>query len=83
MEGNLLDTLWPASMGVIALRPGSRARAGRPATVVGRHTIVLPAAFALVALALLVSASIRPLTPLSVALATRALLAATRAGLDL
>jgi two-component system cell cycle response regulator len=82
VEGNLLDTLWPASMAVIALaawQPGSNRRARN---VVGRHTIVLPAAFALLALALLVSASIHPLTRLAVALATLALLAAgTRAGL--
>ncbi|MEA2140851.1 MAG: hypothetical protein QOC91_950 [Solirubrobacteraceae bacterium] len=82
VEGNLLNTLWPASMVVIALaawQPGSE-RSGRD--VVGRHTIVLPALSALLALALLVSASIHSLTRLSVALATLALLAAgTRAGL--
>jgi two-component system, cell cycle response regulator len=82
VEGNLLDTLWPASMAMIALaawQPGSR-RAARK--VVVRHTIVLPAAFALLALALLVSATVHPLTRLAVALATLALLAAgTRAGL--
>jgi two-component system, cell cycle response regulator len=82
VEGNLLDTLWPASMAVIAFaawQPGSNRRTRN---VVGRHTIVLPAAFALLALALLVSASLHPLTRLSVALATLALLAAgTRAAL--
>ncbi|HWF32587.1 MAG TPA: HD domain-containing phosphohydrolase [Solirubrobacteraceae bacterium] len=82
VEGNLLDTLWPASMamvGIAAWQPGS----SRPArNAVARHTIVLPAASALVALVLLVSSSAHQLTGLSIALATLALLAAgARAGL--
>lgn len=82
VEGNLLDTLWPAAMAVVAFAAWQPASHRRARVVVGRHTIVLPAAFALLALALLVSASLHPLTRLSVALATLALLAAgTRAGL--
>ena len=82
VEGNLLDTLWPASMAMIAFAAWQPGSSRRPRSIIGRHTIVLPAAFALVALALLVSSSARPLTGLSVALATLALLAAgTRAGL--
>jgi two-component system cell cycle response regulator len=82
VEGNILDTLWPASMALMAFaawQPSSR-----PAmrSAMGRHTVALPTAFALVALALLVSSSAHPLTGLSVALATLALLAAgMRAGL--
>jgi len=76
VPGGILDTLWPASMAVIALsawQPSSP-RATR-AEVIGRHTVALPAAFGLLALALLVSATLHPLTRLSVGLATGALLA--------
>ncbi len=84
VEGNILDTLWPASMALMAYAAWQpRADRRAPRTVV-RRTIALPAGSALIALALLVnsSASSHPLTGLSVALATLALLAAgTRAGL--
>jgi two-component system, cell cycle response regulator len=76
VEGHLLDTMWPASMGLMALaawQPSSRRPMRR---LVARHTIILPSAFALVALGLLVSSSAHRLTGLSVALATLALLAA-------
>ena len=76
VEGNILDTLWPASMAVLALAAWQPTSPRIARNVVGRHTIALPALFALVALALLVSASIHPLTRLSVGLATAALLAA-------
>jgi two-component system cell cycle response regulator len=82
VEGNLLDTLWPASMAMIAFAAWQPGSSRPPRNIVARHTIVLPAAAALIALALLVSSSAHPLTGLSVALATLALLAAgTRAGL--
>jgi two-component system cell cycle response regulator len=84
VEGNILDTLWPGSMALMAFaawQPASRRSQSRGAA---RHTILLPTAFAVVALGLLVdaAASKHPLTGLSVVLATLALLAAgTRAGL--
>jgi diguanylate cyclase (GGDEF)-like protein len=84
VEGNILDTLWPGSMALMAFaawQPAARRPQSRGAT---RHTILLPTAFAVVALALLVDAAVskHPLTGLSVVLATLALLAAgTRAGL--
>ena len=82
VEGNLLDTLWPASLAMIAFSAWQPVSSRPARTVVGRHLVVLPAGFALVALALLVSATVHPLTRLSIALATLALLAAgTRAGL--
>jgi two-component system cell cycle response regulator len=82
VEGNLLDTLWPASMAMIAFAAWQPGSSRPPRNIIARHTIVLPAAAALIALALLVSSSAHPLTGLSVALATLALLAAgTRAGL--
>jgi two-component system, cell cycle response regulator len=82
VEGNILDTLWPASMALMACAAW-QPRPDRPArSAAARQTIVLPAVSALVALALLVSSSAHPLTGLSVALATLALLAAgLRAGM--
>jgi two-component system cell cycle response regulator len=76
VEGGVLETLWPASMVMLAAaawqpRPKTSARATS-----GRHTILLPAAFALAALALLVTSSLDSLTPLAVGLAAAALLAA-------
>jgi two-component system cell cycle response regulator len=80
VEGTVLETMWPASMAVLALAAWQRAPAGSTRATTGRHTIVLPAGFALVALALLVSGSLDRLTPLAVGLAAAALLAAgTRA----
>ncbi len=84
VEGNILDTLWPASMALMACAAWQPQTDQRVRSDVARHTFVLPAVSALVALALLVSssASARPFTGLSVALATLALLAAgMRAGL--
>jgi diguanylate cyclase (GGDEF)-like protein len=82
VEGNLLDTMWPTSMVIVAFAAWQPMPVRRTRGVVGRHTIILPAAFALVSLGLLVSSSLHPLTQLAVALATAALLAAgTRAGL--
>ncbi len=85
VEGNILDTLWPGAMALMALAAWQPATARRPASSdVARHTIVLPTAFAVVALGLLVDAAAasHPLTGLAVVLATLALLAAgTRAGL--
>ncbi|HEX3433351.1 MAG TPA: diguanylate cyclase [Solirubrobacteraceae bacterium] len=85
VEGNILDTLWPGAMALMALAAWQPATARRAASGdVARHTIMLPTAFALVALGLLVdaAASAHSLTGLAVVLATLALLAAgTRAGL--
>ena len=77
VAGRILDSIWPVSMALIALAAWQPAvatlarRSSRP------HTVVLPAAFGMVALALLVSATLHPLTHLAVALATAALLAAS------
>lgn len=76
VAGGILDTLWPASMAAIALSAWQPSSPRATRTVVGPHTVVLPAAFGLLALALLVSATLHPLTRLSVGLATGALLAA-------
>ncbi len=76
VEGGVLETMWPASMVVLAAAAWQRAPSVSARATTGRHTIVLPAGFALVALALLVSASLDRLTPLAVGLAAAALLAA-------
>jgi two-component system cell cycle response regulator len=82
VEGGVLETMWPASMVVLAAAAWQRAPAGSARATTGRQTIVLPAGFALVALALLVSSSLDRLTPLAVGLAAAALLAAgARAGI--
>ena len=76
VEGGVLETMWPASMVVLAAAAWQAAPAKSLRPTTGRHTIVLPAGFALVALALLVSAALDRLTPLAVGLAAAALLAA-------
>ena len=77
VAGGILDTMWPASMAVLALSAWQPSPPRAKREVVARHTVVLPAAFGLLALALLVSATAHPLTRLSVGLATGALLAAS------
>jgi two-component system, cell cycle response regulator len=76
VAGRILDTMWPASMALLALAAWQPASRAVRRTSAGRHTVMLPAVFGLIALALLVSATAHPLTRLSVALATGALLAA-------
>jgi len=76
VEGGLLDAMWPASMAVMALAAWQPTGPRRVPRAEGRHTIVLPAVFALAALGMLVSASYHPLTRLAVGLAAGALLAA-------
>ena len=76
VEGHILDTMWPASMAVLALAAWQSSASKTTRRVVGRYTLVLPATFGLVALALLVSATLHPLTRLSVGLATGAMLVA-------
>jgi len=76
VEGGVLEAMWPASMAVLALAAWQAEPAKPARTTTGRHTVVLPAVFALGALALLVSASLDSLTPLAVCLAAGALLAA-------
>jgi two-component system, cell cycle response regulator len=75
VAGRILDTMYPASMAMMALAAWQPARKKMRRVVVGPHTIVLPGIFGLVALALLMSASLRPLTLLSVVFAGGALLA--------
>ncbi len=80
VAGRIVDTMWPASMALLALAAWQPASRAVRRSLAGRHTVLLPTVFGLIALALLVSATLHPLTRLSVALATGALLAAgTRA----
>jgi two-component system cell cycle response regulator len=80
VAGRILDTMWPASMAVIALAAWQPASSKAPRIALDRHTVVLPAAFGALALALLVSATTHPLTRVSVVMATGALLAAGMRG---
>jgi diguanylate cyclase (GGDEF)-like protein len=76
VEGGVLETMWPASMVVLAAAAWQRPPMTSVRATTGRRTILLPAAFALVALALLVSSSLDRVTPLAVGLASAALVAA-------
>src|SRR6202030_2152985 len=76
VEGGVVESLWPAAMVLMALAAWQATPRVVQRESAGRHTIALPAGFALLALALLLSAAVRTLTPLSVALAAGALLAA-------
>ncbi len=81
VEGSVLDTLWPASMALLAFAAWqpSKSLNGRART--GGYSIVLPAGFALFALALLVYSSLDPIPPVAIGLAAGALLVAgARAG---
>jgi diguanylate cyclase (GGDEF)-like protein len=68
--------MWPTSLALIALAAWQPAVKRPPRSVAAGHTILLPAVFALLALGLLVSAALGPLTRLSVGLAAGALIAA-------
>jgi two-component system cell cycle response regulator len=76
VEGSVLEAMWPASMVVLAAAAWQPTPKASVRSTSGRHTILLPAAFALLALALLVGSSLDNLTPLAVGLAAAALLAA-------
>ncbi len=76
VAGGLLDTMWPASMSLVAVaawQPAPRRAGQRAATP---HTIILPLGFALTALGLLIFAALRPVTPVAVGLAGGGLLVA-------
>ena len=78
---HLLDAAWPASMALIAVAAWQPVRAGA-ARAGGGMTVLLPAAFGVAALGVLVCAALEPLTHLAVGLATAAMVAAgLRAGL--
>ncbi|HEV7584937.1 MAG TPA: diguanylate cyclase [Solirubrobacteraceae bacterium] len=73
--GRILDTLWPASMAILALASWQPRPQVRQRPVLGLPAVVVPIFFGLIALGLLVSATAHPLTVLEVGLATGALLA--------
>jgi two-component system cell cycle response regulator len=75
VAGRILDTMWPASMAILALAAWQRAPSVRRGPVLGVSAVVVPIFFGLVALGLLVTATARPLTQLEVGFATGALLA--------
>jgi two-component system cell cycle response regulator len=77
VSGALLDAMWPLSMSLLALAAWQPAPPRAARRVAAPHTIVLTLLAAGGALALLVVAAFRPVTPLAVALAAGALLLAT------
>jgi diguanylate cyclase (GGDEF)-like protein len=76
-EGTVLDAMWPASMALLALAAWMPRGRRRLDAVDAPHTIVLTLLAATGALALLVVAAFRPVTPLAVGLAAGALVLAT------
>jgi diguanylate cyclase (GGDEF)-like protein len=76
VAGRMLDVMWPFSMALLALAAWQPSSSSASRGLLNRHTIVLPAAFALIALGLLVDATVQHVTGLAVALATGAMLAA-------
>jgi diguanylate cyclase (GGDEF)-like protein len=75
VAGRILDTMWPASMAILALAAWQQAPRIRRDPVLGVPAVAVPIFFGLVALGLLVTATVRPLTHLEVGFATGALLA--------
>ena len=78
VAGGILDTSWPAAMALVAVaswQSSRRREADRPAASFSE--IVLPAAFALLALVLLVLAAFTHITPTAVGLAAAALVLGT------
>jgi two-component system, cell cycle response regulator len=75
VAGTILDTMWPASMALVAMaawQPRRRRVAHEP--TVGLHLIVVPLVFTAVALAVLVVAAFTHITPAAVGLAASALI---------
>ncbi|HEY3727815.1 MAG TPA: diguanylate cyclase [Solirubrobacteraceae bacterium] len=82
VAGTLLDSMWPASMALLALAAWMSVRAPQRGSVDAPHTILLTLLAATGSLALLVTAAFRTVTPLAVGLAAGALvLASVRAAL--
>jgi two-component system cell cycle response regulator len=75
VAGSILDTMWPASMALVALAAWqpARRRASTQSSV-NFHVIVLPLIFAGLALTVLVVAAFTHITPAAVALAACALI---------
>jgi diguanylate cyclase (GGDEF)-like protein len=75
VTGRILDTMWPASMAILALAAWQPRPEVRRGAAMGFPAVVVPVLFGLVALGLLVTATTQHLTGLEVGLATGALLA--------
>jgi diguanylate cyclase (GGDEF)-like protein len=75
VAGRILDTMWPASMAIMALAAWQPRPQVTRGPIVGLPAIVVPIFFGLVSLGLLVRATALQLTGLEVGLATSALLA--------
>jgi two-component system, cell cycle response regulator len=74
VAGGILDTMWPASMALVAVAAWQSPRRHAPEPSVGFHLIVVPLAFASLALAMLVDAAFTHITPVAVVLAASALI---------
>lgn len=77
IAGTLLDTMWPASMILFAVAAWQPVKRRAPQATAAPHTIVLTLVSAVAALALLMTAAFRPVTPVAAGLAGGALLLGT------
>ena len=79
---HLLDAAWPTAMALIALAAWQPSQGSARRSSSGDYTVLLPAAFGVLALAVLVYGTLHSITDLAIALATAAMGAAgIRAGL--
>jgi two-component system cell cycle response regulator len=76
VAGGILDCLWPAAMGMVAVSAWQPSRARGAPAVSAPHTIILPALAAAVALILLVLGTIEHIDLIAVVLAAAALVTA-------
>jgi two-component system cell cycle response regulator len=79
--GGILDTMWPASMALFAVAAWQPAKRRAAPSAVAPHTIALPLIAFITALAMLVEAAFRHVTPAVVGLAAAALVVALVRGL--
>ncbi len=77
IEGTILDTLWPASTLLLAVAAWQRTRGSQTIRLEGRRLLVVPTAFGLVGLGVLVYDHFHRVNTLSLLLATSTLLVVT------
>jgi two-component system, cell cycle response regulator len=74
VAGGILDTMWPASMALVAVAAWQAPRRHAREPSVGVHLIMVPLVFASIALGTLVDAAFTHITPVAVVLAASALI---------
>lgn len=77
VESSAFDSLWTAAALLLAFAPWQRSRRLRPDGLSGRKLLVLPSAFALMAIGVLVAGQLTAVHPAAVVLAVATLIAVT------